>query len=192
MKYLFFLITLPLLTGCNTGDPANYKDLALLDKSELILNDRKDHTYYYDTITTDEYQLKLGVNKLRGSNAELVISMELSDGAHYVSPNAKRNFSGKFTLTLPDSEELSIVDSMEEVPPSVEEYDEHPFVDGLVNWVRQDTKYFQKVKLNTDQDFYLLGELQFVIEPKCTLEKVRLSIRQVGGYLKFTEQPKGC
>lgn len=192
MKYLIALFGLTLLISCTTNPSEKNKDLALLDKSDLVIEEKRDYTYYYDTLTTDEYQIMFGVNELRGNKAELVISMELFDNSFFVSPNAKRDFKGKFTLDLPESEHLTYLDDIEEIPLSVEEYDEHPFVDGLVNWVREDTKYFQKVTLNTEEDFYLIGELKFVIEPKCTMEKIRLSIRQVGGYLKFSEQPEGC
>ena len=192
MKYLLFSLSLLLLIGCNTNHSESNKDLAMLDKSEMVIDHKKDYTYYYDTITTDEYQIKLGVNELRGNKAELVISMELFNQSFFVSPNAKRDFKGKFTFTLPESEHVTLAEDIREVPLSVEEIDEHPFVNGPVNWVREDTKYFQKVIVNTEEDFYLIGELKFVIEPKCTLEEFRLSIRQEGGYFKIMEQPKGC
>ncbi|MCW5519427.1 hypothetical protein J1N09_06235 [Aureitalea sp. L0-47] len=190
MKYFLFLFAVLTLVGCNTNTSETYKDLALLDKSEMVIEDKKDYTYYYDSIATDEYKIKFGVNELKKEEFELVISMELLNDSYFVSPNAKRDFKGKFTIQTDESSDITFIGDIDEIPRSIEEYDLHPFVRGKVNWVREDTKYYLKVKRNSKEDFTVSSNLQFVIEPKCTLEEIPLFIRNQGGYLKF--EVRGC
>lgn len=64
-----------------------------------------------------------------------------------------------------------------ETPPSVEEYDPHPFVNGYVNWVRENTSYQQQIKRLSDGTFVVKGFVQFTIEPRCTLEKIPFFIK---------------
>jgi hypothetical protein len=161
-----------------------------LEKAENTMEHIKDYTYYYDSISNSDYKLKFGVNELKDDVYELVIDVNLLNDSYYVSPNAKRDFKGKFTIEMEDSQKLTTLDDWDEVPRSVEEFDSHPFVDGLVNWVREDTRYILKVKRNSLEDFNINTTLQFVIEPKCTLEKFPLVVRNQGGYLKF--QINGC
>ncbi|MBT8261577.1 MAG: hypothetical protein KJO05_02065 [Bacteroidia bacterium] len=190
MKYLLSCFGILLLLSCNQSNSEPLKELALLSESERIVENEKDYTYYYDSISRDDYQIKLGVLELSNDEFELVISMKLFRESHYISPNAKRDFKGKFFVEFDDSEDLSFLADMEEIPLSVEEFDEDPFVDGYVNWVRKATRYVLKVKRNKTDDFGISGNLQFVIEPRCTLEKIPLIIVNQGGYLKF--HVRGC
>ena len=190
MKHIIYCIALLFLIGCNSNNSESQYDLAVLEKAENPTEYKKDYTYYYDSITNSGYKLKFGVNKLKDDVYELVIDVKLLNDSFYVSPNAKRDFKGKFTIEMEDSQKLTILKDWDEVPRSVEEFDPHPFVDGYVNWVREDTRYILKVKRNSMEDFNINTTLQFVIEPKCTLEKFPLVVRNQGGYLKF--QISGC
>ena len=190
MRYFLLAIGLLCLISCNNTTSETNKDLAVLDKSEMVIEHKKDYTYYYDSTATDEYKIKFGVNKLKKDEFELVISMELLNDSFFVSPNAKRDFKGKFTIETDETEDITFVGDMNEIPRSKEEFDPHPFVNGKVNWVRENTKYYLKVKRNNKEDFLVSSNLRFVIEPKCTLEKIPLFIKNQGGYLKF--EIRGC
>lgn len=130
------------------------------------------------------YELKMKVNEVENDLYELELNMLLFNGAHFVSPNAKRDFKGKFTLQLDDSDKLVPVSELIETPRSVEEHDPHPFVNGPVNWVREDTKYTLKLERKADNNFDMKGFIQFTIEPRCTLEKIPIIIKYAAGKMR--------
>ena len=130
-----------------------------------------------------DYKLHVNMIPAADSSYTLQLRMELYNGAHFISPNAVRDFKGKFTINIEDSEQLETLSKILETPLSVEELDPHPFVDGTVNWVRTNTTYTQDFKATTTDDFYVEGFAIFTIEPACTLEKVRFFIKNNQGEL---------
>jgi len=136
-------------------------------------------------LLSEPYALKLNLQKIDNKVYDLEIQMELNNGAHFVSPNAKRNFSGKFTISLDENSNFNLQGDLIEAPLSKEEYDSHPFVNGLVNWVKVNTTYKQQLKVTTQGDFQVMGFIQFTIEPRCTLEKIPIIIKSEKGILKF-------
>jgi hypothetical protein len=136
------------------------------------------------------YELQLNMKKIKADVYDFELSMDLHNGSYYVSPNAKRDFKGKFTLFMDDTNKLELVSELLETPGSVEEYDPHPFVNGNVNWVRVDTKYNQKIQRISKEDFKVSGWVQFTIEPRCTLEKIPFSILYSEG--EMTVRVDGC
>jgi hypothetical protein len=71
----------------------------------------------------------------------------------------------------------------EEIPRSVEVIDNHPFVNGPINWVHEKTTYKYPLIVNSNEDFTVGGKIIFVIEPKCTLEEIPLFFKQKEGVL---------
>ena len=132
-------------------------------------------------LNLEPYVIKFDMKPLQTGVYDLVIDMQLHNDAYFVSPNAKRDFSGKFTVHINDAVQLKILSGLIETPRSVEEYDEHPFVNGFVNWVRVDTKYNQQIQRTTDDDFQVMGYVQFTIEPRCSLEKIPFIIKYKEG-----------
>ena len=122
------------------------------------------------------YEVSLQMARVESDQYELIVGMQLFHGAYFVSPNSKRDFKGKFSIRLRDSEAIEPLYKLDERPLSVEEYDPHPFVDGPVNWVRSNTTYIQRLSRHSEANFEVLGEIQFTIEPRCTLEKIPIII----------------
>ena len=120
----------------------------------------------------------------------LIIAIDLFNGAHFISPNAKRDFKGKFTILLEPNPYYELSDHLKEFPLSIEEHDPHPFTNGVVNWVRQNTVYSQKFNINSQDSFEIKGLIQFTIEPRCSLEKVPFLIKVTDGMV--TAQLTGC
>lgn len=126
----------------------------------------------YPLMHAEPYELKLEVLKLDSDVYDFVVSMHLNNGSFYVSPNAKRDFSGKFTIFIDDTNKLEAVSKLLETPLSIEVFDPHPFVAGKVNWVKENTTYNQKLQRTSEDDFIVTGLIQFTIEPRCSLEKI--------------------
>jgi hypothetical protein len=190
MKYLITIFASLLLFNCNGPVSETKNELALLNKDEIKDANMPDYTYYYDTITHDHYEIKLGVLDLGDDEFELVINMKLLNDSFFVSPNEKQDFKGKFAVFYDDTAHLTFNGEMEEIPNAIGEMDPHVFMDGKVKVVRNQTRYVQKVKRNTADDFNTSANLQFVIEPSCTMEKIPLIVVNQGGYLKF--HLRGC
>jgi len=181
-KLVTFTIAIAIFS-CNPNAPSN--DIAMADTAKETATLNQVTTVKTKmAATTEPYALKINMNPLQKDTYELEIVMILQEGAHFVSPNATGNFSGKFTLQLDDSEYLTRVSELIETPRSVEEFDPHPFVNGNVNWVREDTKYTLQLKSGTKEYFSVKGFIQFTIEPRCTLEKIPIIIKNVGGELR--------
>lgn len=146
-------------------------------------------THFSDDLVRDDalYITTIRVDKRQGTEYVLSIQMNLKKDAYFISPNAKRAFSGKFTLVLPDSSKIATNGAILETPLSKEE---HHKGEGLVNYVRNNTHYKQTLKVLSDEDFEARGHVQFTIEPRCTMEKVPFVLSHKDG--KLTVRMDGC
>lgn len=146
-------------------------------------------THFSDDVVRDDalYTSIIRVDKRQNNEYVLSVQMNLKKDAYFVSPNAKRDFSGKFTLVLPDSNKIATNGAITETPLSKEELDRG---EGLVNWVRKNTHYRQTLKVLSDENFEVNGYLQFTIEPRCTLEKIPFVLSYKNG--KLNVKMDGC
>ena len=149
-------------------------------------------TYFSDDLVREDslYTAIIRVDKQSNKEHVLSIQMNLKKDAYFVSPNAKRDFSGKFTIVLKEADKLKLSKAIVETPLSKEELDSHPFVDGLVNWVQVDTNYKQTLTVLSKENFEVSGHIQFTIEPRCTLEKIPFILSYVDG--KLSLKMDGC
>ena len=149
-------------------------------------------TYFSDDLVYNDelYTVILRVDKQKNGAHLMTIEMQLKKGSYYVSPNAKGDFSGRFTLVWTDEALLNRDQALIETPLSVEEFDSHPFVNGPVNWVRVHTTYKQSLQVLSETEFEASGYLQFTIEPRCTLEKVPFRLSYKKGRLRM--KTDGC
>lgn len=189
MKRYLVILAAIVLSNCTTKTE-NTKLMALAtNNTEAKLTCKKGPLEYsifsQPDLNKELYAVKFYTVSHGKNLYDLVIDMRLKDGGHFVSPNATRDFSGKFTVVIDDNNDFNLVDKLIEMPLSVEEIDPHPFVNGPVNWVRKNTTYTQQIKLNAKNDFEVKGYIQFTIEPKCTLEKVPFIIKKQDGNFKF-------
>jgi hypothetical protein len=130
--------------------------------------------------TTDEpYQLSLQVKKLEDNNYNLIITMELGEGAHYVSPNSKGDYKGRFVMLLEENSKLTMNGNFSEHPIAKETID--PWRFDPVNFVTENTTHTQQFTVSDTNDFEVVGLIQFTIEPRCTLEKVKFTIASRDG-----------
>lgn len=172
-----------MLFSCNSDKSQSPNVMALaVTLAPVIADETKPNIY--STWDTEPYQLKLNMHQLKNELYDLEVSMLLNNDSYYVSPNAKRDFKGKFTIQIDVSNSLEQISKLEETPLSEEEYDPHPFVNGYVNWVRENTSYKLKLLRSGDTDFQVKGFIQFTIEPRCTLEKIPFFIKFEEGKMR--------
>lgn len=133
------------------------------------------------TITDELYTIQFRIKKTKNNSHNLVIDMQLHNDSYFISPNATRDFKGKFYMDLGSYKNLSFDGAIIETPRSIQEYDPHPFTDGLVNWVHENTTYTQPLKIISETDFEVFGRVKFTIEPRCTLEEIPFAIAYKNG-----------
>ncbi|TYA59001.1 hypothetical protein [Formosa maritima] len=125
------------------------------------------------------YHLDLKIEDTETDSQKLVLFITLKGDAHFVSPNAKKDFKGKFNMSLDENSYIETLGKLIEIPLSVEEIiDPHHYVNGVVNWVRENTTYKLPLKVLTDKDFEVTGLIRFTIEPRCSLEEIPFIISQ--------------
>mgnify|MGYP005991898563 CR=1 FL=1 len=184
MKNLILSFYLLFLLSCKMDFPKTELNI-VSDISQVTKPEQSNQLIYGPNLPANPYELKLDTHKLSKGIYDLEIKMLLYNNAYFVSPNAKRDFSGKFTFFVDASNSFTLKDNLIEIPLSKEEYDSHPFVDGNVNWVHVNTTYKQKLEITTEEDFEVRGYIQFTIEPRCTLEKIPVFIKRKNGVLSF-------
>jgi len=135
------------------------------------------------TIVDELYTFQFKIEKTKNDKHNLVINIKLHNGSYFISPNATRDFSGKFYMDLGSYKDLSFNGNIIETPRTVEEYDIHPFTNGLVNWVRVNTTYTQPLNIQSENDFEVFGRVRFTIEPRCSLEEIPFAISYKNGVM---------
>ncbi|WP_417856945.1 hypothetical protein [Xanthomarina gelatinilytica] len=174
-----------LCLNCSTNSQQAMKDTAVPEVM-LPLNPFETISYKEPYNPHSPYHLDLKMETTEAGTKQLSLFITLKDNAYFVSPHAKKDFKGKFSMTIEDSSKLSMTDDIIEIPRSVEEMDTHPFVDGKVNWVRENTLYKQNLNILTKDDFEVTGFIRFTIEPRCTYEEIPFKVTQSSGVLQVT------
>ena len=180
MKYFIVLLILPLFLACSQKElatsaeptppvlPVSMYDLPLI---------------YKEAVLEHPYELAFDVEKAGEDQYTMITTMKLFGGSFYISPHSKRDFKGKFTIEIAPNENLKLGSDFIETPRSKEVIDLHPFVNGPVNWVKEDTKYEYPLITNSKEDFDIGGKIFFTIEPKCTLEEIPIMFKYRSGVL---------
>lgn len=186
MNNSFFYGVLLLSFNYNCAE-ANSQEFAANTTMQDSVYVRQTH-FSDDVVREDElYTSIIRVDKQSDDEYVLSVQMNLRKDAYFVSPNAKRDFSGKFTIVLTEPEKLIAKGTISELPLSKEENDKR---EGLVNFVRKNTNYKQTLKVLSKENFEVYGYIQFTIEPRCSLEKIPFILSYVDG--KLSLKMDGC
>ena len=177
-KLIIVLITLFFNCKSDKKQLALISENKILSKSEVI----KDFT----TVNDKDYTLHFEIEKIKNKPV-LTISINLHNESYFVSPHAKRDFKGKFYMDLGSYKHLDFEGDIMETPRSVVEFDSHPFVNGVVNWVRVNTTYKQVLQVKSQEDFVVFGRVRFTIEPRCTLEEIPFGISYKNGVMTLID-----
>ena len=184
MKNLILGFCLILMMSCQTDQIKTEKIMESSDAQNL-LSEENIITDKSTALTSEPYQIKLDLHQLDNLKYNLEIQMFLNNEAYFVSPNAKGDFSGKFTFFIEENDSFILQGDLIESPLADKAHVKLPFIDDLENGVRENTSYKQLLQITNPDDFQINGYIQFTIEPRCTLEKIPIIIKSVNGKLKF-------
>jgi len=178
MKNLIALFVLTVVMGCTEESPSISAQNSNLCRSILI-----DSSEPYN----HEYDLKLSVEDAGNGSYNLVSIIDFHNGAFTASPLSNNDMKGLFKIALKENEKVTMDDSFEEIPRSVEEVDRFG---NLVNWVSQRTTYKRTFRINSEKDFKVSGIVGFTIEPTCTFEEIPFDVFYENGELRVQQYPK--
>jgi hypothetical protein len=183
MNRIFLSILFLLSISCSKSQETVKQEAIASVEVNLPLNPYESISFKEPYSPHSPYHLDLKIEKTETTTKHLTLFITLKGDAHFVSPYAKRDFKGKFSMTLEENKFIETENHLIEIPPSVEEIDTHHYVNGTVNWVRENTTYKLPFKVLTETDFEVLGLIRFTIEPRCTLEEIPIVVRQESGQL---------
>ncbi len=178
MNNLIVFLLLLIITACTTNkQQANveYKNISYNVVPKLNSA---------PTVLLEPYSIVFTIEESDAKDLNLVVSLRLFGGSHFVSPHSSDRFSGRFTISINDNEHLTLDDKFIETPRSIEKFDSHPFVNGLVNWVSVNTNYKHPLHIKIKEDFEVKGMVSFTIEPRCTFEEVPFIIKYENGKMR--------
>jgi hypothetical protein len=178
MKFIITFFFFSLTVACTEKmTTASTQNVSMYD-SPLIVR---------EVAINNPYVLSFDIEKGKDDQYSMVTTMKLFGGSFYVSPHSTRDFKGRFTIELVDNDHLILGDNFKETPRSEEVFDPHQFVNGLVNWVQEDTRYDHSLTVKSQEDFDVGGKIIFTIEPKCTLEEIPFMIKYRSGVLSIED-----
>ncbi len=138
----------------------------------------------YSVALEHPYEIAFETVPVNHGQSELHIDIKLFGGSFFVSPNEKKDFSGKFRVEIAPNDNLQLGADFEEIPTSKKVVDPKLFMRGDTYWVRESTQYKYPLQVNTTKDFQIGGKVIFTIEPKCTLEEIPIIFKFKNGELK--------
>ena len=190
MKQFLTLVLYLITLSCSQKD-ATSNEIAInnLEKEDSTTTPFLLLTNEVLTINDELYKLQIYV-ETRDNIHQLVFNMQLFKNSYFVSPNAKRDFKGKFYYDFGSYENVEYTGKVIETPLSKEIYDSHPFTNGLVNWVRVNTSYKQPFYVKVEKEFKVFGTVRFTIEPRCSLEEIPFTLIYKNG--KFSVTASKC
>ncbi|MDB4061550.1 hypothetical protein N9515_06375 [Vicingaceae bacterium] len=129
------------------------------------------------------YNISFEIDKKEDSICHLYSSIELFDGAYFISSTSNFIYDGSFLLEIEKNEFIKADHLIEERPESVMEYDSI-FKDNLP-LVKDNTTFKWRLSIQTDSDFEVSGKPQFRIYPKSHEEVIDYVISQQSGKLNI-------
>lgn len=133
------------------------------------------------------YEISFELKQSDNAAPRLAVGMVLHQNSFFVSPYSSDHFKGRFNISIEENAHLVLDERFIETPQSVEENDPHPFIQGLINWVRVNTTYEHELVVQSEGDFEVHGMVTFTIEPRCTLEEVPFTIQRKAGQFIIKE-----
>lgn len=172
---LLLLTGILISIGCSTNQSK---------ESEKAIEIKPELTTYQIADAFDKDQDPYDINfDANNETNELTVKIELDEGSYYIAPTSPGTFKGLLKIDFPANEYFELASGFVSVPKPIEEPNQ--WGEGPVEIIRETTIHSLGYKLKSEGDFNIKGTVQFVIEPKCTLEKIPVTIYRKDGKISF-------
>ncbi|PCI94611.1 MAG: hypothetical protein COB15_13910 [Flavobacteriales bacterium] len=177
MKYITFsLITLGILLIFSCGQ-AEEQEVTATEPIKEVTSQEKN--------TNDKNQMHFNISfqleKVNNEHYNLIAAIDLEGGCFIISPYSPDSILLPFNLSITENNSLTTDSTLIEFPIAKEEYDS--IINGQVRYVRENTTYTQKIKLNNQDDFEVAGKVTLLIEPSCVPYEIDFVISNKDGEL---------
>lgn len=142
------------------------------------------------SVTAAPYDIELHLGKNDKGESILIASVVLGEMSYFISPYSSHKATGSFKVILPENTHISMDSHYVEIPQSMASDD--PYSEGKTHFVHENTIYLKDLIIMDKNDFEVQGQIQFVIEPKCTLEKIDFTLIQKDHALSIETTKEGC
>jgi len=157
------------------------------ERTPEIIKIEKPETFKEFTVKDQDYTLHFAIEKTLDQKQTLVIAIELHSDTYYLSPNAKKDFTGTFYMDLGSYKNLGFEGNFIEYALSAKEINSQSFVEDTVDWLRVKTIHKLALQLKTQEEFIVYGRLQFTIEPQNTFKEIPFAISYKDGEMVFID-----
>jgi len=131
----------------------------------------------------ESYSIELSVEKINDTEFKLVTKIRL-DSMSYMAPISNSTMSGIFKININDSIYLNSNHKLiEHACPIITNY---VWINAPYKVILGYVEYDQKLSLVSSTSFVTSGVFQFVIEPRCTLEKIPFTLSYKNGDMKVS------
>jgi len=127
------------------------------------------------------YDVTVKIESTALNENNLIFSVDIYDKSFLGSPHSNGYFVDGFTISLDETSNLALKDSIVEYPTCLESQD--PWGDGRVYLVKRNTTFTQKLTIAYQNDFKVGGMFNFSIDPKLSTEEIKFIISQRSGFL---------
>ena len=111
------------------------------------------------------FDIKFNIESLKANEYNLAATVKLNKGDYIISPFSTDGFYLNFSMKLDNSTHFLIDGELTESPKSIPEVD--PIINKPVRFVRANTIFKQKLKVEKQGDFEVSGLVEFLLEPSC-------------------------
>lgn len=149
--------------GCDSNEKKETKTIEETEKTEVV-NQQK-----------DPFHVELDLKQEDDNTYNFIAKVKLDSGAYIISPYSTDDTFLHFNILFQENDHISTIDSLIETPISTAEYEE--LLEQEVRYVRQTTTYEKKFERTDYEDFEMEGSIEFLVEPRCSVEEIRFTIK---------------
>lgn len=183
---LLFLLVFMISCKDQSNYNASENTISELNKSNILQSTSLENTKTDARIDKTKsiynpYQLQVNMDENDKNSFTINVLLKMDDGC-YISSHFASGMKGRFQVIMDENSFLTMDKVIIEEPKYKMEL--FKWSEDSVKIVRQNTTYRQDVKLLSQEDFEVKGTIQFVIEPKCTMERNTFVISRRNGKMK--------
>ena len=182
MKHYISLIPLILLiygSACKQTSSSVQPENTELTEKEIVDQEIAKHQSKWKGITP--YSIDFNVRVLSNTEFAIDVTVIPDDGSYILSQNCEGDFLGKFSIVFPENTFITERGALAETPETGTIYE--PFSKTHTKAITSKTVCTQNYTINSEEDFSTSGKVQFVIEPKCTMEQHPFELKMENGVL---------
>lgn len=112
------------------------------------------------------FQLDVALEPSAKGEWNLILDLDMDPGDWVVSSYSTDSMFGKVALRFQEPHALTLLGSIEEIPPS--QWEVEPFSGLDIKVIRRDTRMTQRLAMTPGHSEDIHGRVFFVLEPLCT------------------------